>query len=107
MKILVIDEEFPYPPNFGKRIRTFNLIKRLSEKHTISYLAYGTEQSDSFKKFEAMGLNPVAVNHQIQDKAGITFYIKLLLNLFSKLPYTVQSHYSDIFQQAPLMPHRS
>ena len=32
MKVLVVDEEIPYPLNTGKRLRTFNLLQRLQKK---------------------------------------------------------------------------
>ena len=38
MKVLVIDEEFPFRLNTGKRIRTFNLINRLAGRHELIYL---------------------------------------------------------------------
>jgi len=97
MKILVLDEEFPFPLNTGKRIRSFNLISRLAVSHDVYYLAYGNELSDGYKALKNAGMNPIAVNHEIQKKAGFTFYFKLFKNLFSSDPYIVSSHYSNTF----------
>jgi sugar transferase (PEP-CTERM/EpsH1 system associated) len=99
MKILVLDEEFPYPLNTGKRIRSFNLLSRLAQKHELRYLAYGTPNDDSYQASTNANMNPIAVASQIQKKAGIGFYYKLAMNLLSPRPYIVTSHYSKLFQQ--------
>jgi polysaccharide biosynthesis protein PslH len=95
MKILIIDEELPYPSNTGKRIRSFNLAQRIAKRHEVHYLAYGSSDSDSFKAFQKCGLNPVVVPAQIPKKTGLLFYLRLLANLFSRYPYIVTSHYSS------------
>jgi len=100
MKILVIDEEFPFPLNSGKRTRSFNLIKRLAAAHQLRYLAYGKEDSESRQALSEAGMNPVAVPPQVPAKSGLLFYLRLLANLFSHLPYIVSSHYSVQFANA-------
>jgi glycosyltransferase involved in cell wall biosynthesis len=98
MKVLVIDEEFPYPLNSGKRIRTFNLIRRLAERHEIIYLCReNLENNDSVK-----GITIRRVSSPIPRKSGPWFYIRLALNLTSRLPYVVSSHYSDDFEHETL-----
>lgn len=39
MKILVISDVLPYPPDSGDRIRIFNLFKRLAESHEIQLIS--------------------------------------------------------------------
>lgn len=102
MKILVIDEEFPFPPDSGKRIRSYNLLRRLGQKHEIHYLAYGEPHSTAFRALEEFGLHPVAVRNMVPQKSGPLFYLRLALNLFSGLPYIVTSHYSRIFKMEML-----
>jgi len=102
VKILVLDEEFPYPLNTGKRIRSYNLISRLARRHEVRYLAYGRADSEAFRRFGTDKMHPIAVAPQVPDKSGPAFYLRLFLNLFSPLPYVVTSHYSDLFQQAVL-----
>ncbi len=36
MHVVIVDEEFPYPLNSGKRIRTTNLVLQLSQRHRIT-----------------------------------------------------------------------
>jgi len=99
MRILVLDEEFPYPLNSGKRIRTYNLFQRLANRHEIGYLAYGHEESDSAQALNDVGIRPIAVEPQVPEKSGLRFYLRLLTNIFSSLPYIVDSHYSELFSR--------
>ena len=98
MRILVLDEEFPYPPNSGKRIRSLNLLQRLAANHYLSYLAYGLNSSESFSMLKTLNMNPIAVPPQVPPKSGPLFYPRLFLNLLSKYPYIVTSHYSSLFR---------
>jgi sugar transferase (PEP-CTERM/EpsH1 system associated) len=98
VKLLVIDEEFPYPLNTGKRIRTFNLVRELSRAHAVSYLAYGDATSEAAGFLRDNNINTFAVPAPDRRQSGIRFYLKLLANLFSKYPYIVTSHYTSAFQ---------
>jgi sugar transferase (PEP-CTERM/EpsH1 system associated) len=98
MRILVVDEEIPFPLNSGKRIRTFNLLKHLAKKHEIVFICRQHEGSDSAspKSLEAAGIKTIVVPHLIRKKSGLPFYYALFANLFSQYPYSVSSHYSKI-----------
>ena len=98
MNILVIDEQFPYPLTNGKSIRTFNLLRFLAGKHSISYLAYGTSDSEAVRKIEQLGIKCFPVGPADLPKNGLRFYFRLFRNLFSLLPYVVTSHYTSRFQ---------
>lgn len=100
MKILVLDEEFPYPLNTGKRIRSFNLITRLADRHQIQYLAYGSDDAEASEAVRDSGITPVTVDRRPHRKSGSAFYMRLAANLFSALPYIVTSHYSRCFARA-------
>lgn len=100
LRILVLDEEFPYPVNTGKRTRSFNLYRRLSRIAEIRYVAYGDHDSDAVKCFRTEGLEPVPVTGQIPRKDGMAFYLRLLRNLVSPLPYIVTSHYTRRYELA-------
>lgn len=100
MKIIVIDEEFPYPANTGKRTRSFNLLSRIARNHSLHYLAYGSADSESFEVFKQCKMNPIAVPNQVPSKSGPFFYFRLLGNLGSEYPYVVSSHYSRLFEGA-------
>ena len=97
MRIMVLDEEFPYPTNTGKRTRSFNLYRRLAARCQIRYVAYADESSIAAEALRKEGIEPVAVPARIPSKQGATFYLRLLANLLSPLPYIVTSHYSRVY----------
>jgi len=98
VKVLVLDEEFPFPPNNGKRTRSFNLYRRLAERFQIRYLAYGTAGSAAADAVKAAGMEPEAVPVQLPAKQGPLFYLRLAANLLSPLPYIVTSHSSAAYR---------
>lgn len=97
MRVLVVDEEIPYPLNSGKRIRTFNLLKHLSSRHEIVYVCrqHADAGQPDIKALEAIGIEPIIVPHEILGKSGAKFYLALGANLLSKYPYSVASHRSE------------
>ena len=98
MRILVLDEEFPWPLNTGKRIRSYNLNQRLAARHELHYVAFGSENSESYRTLHQAGMNPVTVAGGPTQKSGIGFYLRLLINMFDRRPYIVSSHYSHKYQ---------
>jgi sugar transferase (PEP-CTERM/EpsH1 system associated) len=98
MRILILDEEFPYPLNTGKRIRSFNLARELAGSNEVTYLAYGRQDTDSCRALAGSGITPVPVRPPHMKKEGPRFYLKLFLNLFSRYPFMVTNHYSNHFQ---------
>jgi len=40
LHVVIVDEELPYPPTSGKRIRTLNLTLRLARRHRIAYVCH-------------------------------------------------------------------
>lgn len=102
MKILVLDEEFPYPTNTGKRTRSFNLYRRLAAWFNIRYIGYGVEDSVSVEALRLVGIEPIVVPARIPPKQGLAFYLRLLTNLLSPLPYIVTSHHSPVYQDVVL-----
>ncbi len=97
-RLLLIDEEFPWPLNSGKRLRTYNLLRGLTRFYDITYLAYGEPDSPAFRQLAQDGLNPIAVRPPDRRQSGPKFYARLFLNLFSPYPYIVTSHYTRRFQ---------
>jgi polysaccharide biosynthesis protein PslH len=98
LRALILDEEIPYPPNAGKRIRTWNLLKRLAQRHEVHFLCYGVE-GDSAAALRSAG---IAV-HLVEPPPTLTgpaLYLRLFANLFSPYPFSVSKHYSERFQKA-------
>jgi len=97
---MVLDEEFPYPTNNGKRTRSFNLYRRLAARFQIRYIAYGEGSSVAAEALRTEGIEPEAVAARIPSKQGPVFYMRLLANLLSPLPYIVTSHSSRAYKDA-------
>lgn len=100
MKILVIDEEFPWPMDTGKRTRSLSLIAHLARGHEVAYLAYGDATGAEAEALRERGIEPIGVPPLDRRKEGPRFYLRLLLNLFSRWPYIVSSHHSARFERA-------
>jgi sugar transferase (PEP-CTERM/EpsH1 system associated) len=98
MRIMVLDEEFPYPTNTGKRTRSFNLYRRLAAQFQILYVAYGEGSSIAADALRAAGIEAVGVPARVPSKHGPVFYLRLFANLLSPLPYIVTSHSSAAYR---------
>lgn len=104
LHVAIVDEELPYPPVSGKRIRTLNLTLRLARRHRISYLAYRNYDPDEARRATAFfadhGIETVLVERSFPPKSGPGFYARLAANLASPLPYLVSSQYTRAMRDA-------
>lgn len=91
MKVLMVDEEVPWPLNTGKRIRTYNLVQRLQKKHSITYLCYG-DLGQALP--DCPNVDLVTLPSPILEQKGLCFYVALLGNIISSRPYIVDRHFS-------------
>ncbi len=102
LRVGIIDEELPFPPNSGKRIRTLNLIERLAARHQITYVAHRnasvTETLEAEKYLHSRNIRVVIVERTVPPRSGPLFYFRLAANLMSPVPYSVQSHSSRQMQ---------
>ena len=96
LRVLVLDEELPWPLDSGKRIRTFNLLSRLASHHEITLLTHRPAEGLGAPRAElaARGMHTLESPSRIPPKSGLRFYLRLLANLFSPWPYIVTSHFS-------------
>jgi len=97
MKILYIAHRIPYPPNRGDKIRSFNEIKYLSQRHEIHLACLADDSKDlkyenDLKRF-CKSTNVVLINLKMV-KLKSSFY------LFSKKPLSVPYFYSRKLQRS-------
>ena len=97
MKILYIAHRIPYPPNKGDKIRSFNEIKYLSQRHEIHLACLADDSKDlkyenDLKRF-CKSTNVVLINLKMV-KLKSSFY------LFSKKPLSVPYFYSRKLQRS-------
>jgi glycosyltransferase involved in cell wall biosynthesis len=104
LQVVILDEELPYPPNSGKRIRTLNLTLRLAQRHRITYLCHRNADAEEARRaaefFGDHGIETVVVDRAVPPRSGPWFYTRLAANLLSPLPYTVASHNSRALRRA-------
>lgn len=104
LHVVIVDEELPYPPNSGKRIRSLNLTLHAAKQHKITYLCHRNADSAEAQEascfFESHGIETVLVDRAVPPKRGLTFYARLAWNLGSPLPYSVQVHASRQLRRA-------
>src|SRR5215831_8495901 len=90
LRVAIVDEELPYPPTSGKRIRTLNLTLRLAHRHDITYICHRNndprEARQAAAYFAGHGIATVVVDRPVPTKSGPAFYARLAANLFSPLP---------------------
>jgi len=95
MRVLMVDEGLPYPPDSGKRLRTYNLVKRLCASHEVTLLCRGEHQGlPGCPEVEV-----ACVPEEVTAQRGPRFYAELLGNLVSPLPYVVTRHASRAFRE--------
>ena len=94
LRVLVVDEYLPYPPDSGKPIRTGNLLQRLSQRHDVKLLCYGSGSGQSESSIPGLRVEFV---EPLIPHAGLSLYWRLAANLLSPFPYTVEKHYTARF----------
>jgi glycosyltransferase involved in cell wall biosynthesis len=97
LRVLVLDEGIPYPPNAGKSTRTWNLLRRLASRHSICILCYGHPNAAGTLEARDVGIDLRLVEPRANPE-GWRLYLRLFLNLFSVFPFPVTKHYSRAFQ---------
>lgn len=99
LNVLVLDEEIPFPLNSGKRIRTWNLLRHLGTRHTITFVCYGSPEDPRRHALESLGLHVILVS-ELPPSDSMRFYAGALTNLASTWPYSVSRHHTHRFSQA-------
>jgi polysaccharide biosynthesis protein PslH len=98
LRVLVLDEGIPYPPNAGKSYRTWNLLRRLATRHSVCMLCYGHPNAPGTREARDVGIDLRLVKPRANPE-GSRLYARLFLNLFSVFPFPVTKHYSRAFQR--------
>lgn len=98
LRILVLDEGIPYPPNAGKSSRTWNLLRRLARRHSVCILCYGSPDAPGALEARDAGIDLRLVKPKANPR-NFGLYLHLFRNLFSGLPFSVCKHHSQAFQR--------
>ena len=94
MRVLVLDEAVPWPTDSGKRIRTYELLRRLSREHEITLVAPEEAPTPPEAKdaMAAAGIALETVPRRPLVKHGARFAWDLARNLVHAEPYMAMAH---------------
>jgi polysaccharide biosynthesis protein PslH len=98
LRVLVLDEEVPWPPNTGKRIRTWNLLRRVSSRHDLHLLTYGPTNEEARAKLAQHGFTATILEPLAPGK-GPRFWTRLMASSISPYPYPVFKHFTARMQR--------
>jgi len=102
MRVLVVDEWLPYPLESGKKIRTFQLLAPLAQRHETTYLCYADQQREAEKltRMAEAGFNVICVppTNRFQTRLGLAAGV--VGNLCSPTPLVIRKHFSRRFDKA-------
>ncbi len=105
MRIAIVDEELPYPPNSGKRIRTFQLVSRLADRHRITYICHRNADARGgrpgrVRVLPTWGSRRSWSTARSRPSRARASTPGLAANLLSPLPYSVATHTSRRLRRA-------
>lgn len=101
MRILWIKTELLHPVDKGGRIRTYHMLRSLSRHHHVTYLCLddGLAAPDARERAREYAREVVVVPFRPPAKGSPGFFLDLLCNLFSSLPYAVARYESPALRQ--------
>ena len=96
MKILLLKTELLHPVDKGGKIRSYNMLKELKRNCHITYLTLddGTADKNARQLASEYCHELVCIPHQRREKFTPGFYVELMLNLASDLPYAIRKYES-------------
>jgi sugar transferase (PEP-CTERM/EpsH1 system associated) len=96
MRLLWIKTELLHPVDKGGRIRTYQMLRALSRRHHVTYLCLddGLAASDAIERAREYAQEVVVVPFRPAAKRSVAFFVDLLRNLFSPLPYAIARYRS-------------
>jgi sugar transferase (PEP-CTERM/EpsH1 system associated) len=97
LNVLYIAHRIPYPPNKGDKIRSFNEIRRLSERHNL-YLAFLVDEPGDLEHLGELRKYCVGMDYEVIRP--LRQKLKSLPYLFTGLPLSVPYFYSKRLQAA-------
>lgn len=101
LRVLVLDEEAPWPLDSGKRIRTWNLLRRLAARHDLHLFTHGPVSADARAELDRHHIR-ITEGAALPKSSGPRFWMRLFGNLFSKFPYSVSKHFTAQLQRQVL-----
>ncbi len=101
MRILWIKTELLHPLDKGGKIRTFQMLRSLVRQHDVTYLCLddGTASPEDRRNAGEYCTRLITVPFHPTKKGSAAFFLDLLRNLFSSLPYAVSRYRSQLLKE--------
>lgn len=103
MRVVIVNESLPYPPDAGNRIRTLNLMLRLATRHDIVYVCRRDEDPQRTQQaltyLQDHHVTVVVADGPPRRKRGLGFYASLAANILSSMPYAAAAHNSPVVRR--------
>ncbi len=96
MKILYLSLRFPYPPFSGDKIRTYNILKHLSYKHSISFVSFMLSPDE---KNHINKLQEFCKEVEIVEFSKLKAYSNCIIRSYSGEPFQISYWYSPEMQK--------
>jgi polysaccharide biosynthesis protein PslH len=102
MRILWIKTELLHPLDKGGRIRSYQMLRSLSRQHHVTYLCLddGLAAPDALERAGEYAQEVVVVPFRAPTRMSLGFFVALLRNLFSPLPYAIARYRSSELREA-------
>ena len=97
MHIVWLKTELLHPVDKGGKIRSYNMLKELKRSCRITYLTLddGTADANARELATEYCHELVCIPHPLREKFTTGFYVELMLNLTSRLPYAIKKYESS------------
>ena len=100
-RVLVIDEEVPWPANTGKRLRTLNLLTELADEFDVALMVHQNgADSGALEELRRRRIGVIVADSRLAPKRGMRLAVGLLASLAARLPYSVHAHYTRGYGRA-------
>ena len=102
MEIVWLKTELLHPVDKGGKIRTYNMLKELKSSCRITYITLddGTADPQARELANEYCHELVCIPHRRREKFTTGFYIELMLNIASPLPYAIKKYESQGMRDA-------
>ena len=96
MRIVWLKTELLHPVDKGGKIRSYNMLKELKRSCHITYLTLddGTAEPNARELASEYCHELVTIPHRVREKFTPGFYVDLVVNLTSDLPYAIKKYES-------------
>jgi glycosyltransferase involved in cell wall biosynthesis len=101
MRILWIKTELLHPVDKGGRIRTYQMVRALARREQVTYVCLddGGAAPDAVASAREYAQELVVVPFRPPPRGSVGFFLDLLRNLFSPLPYAIARYESSQLRQ--------